>query len=111
VTTNAIVPSTNFVTVRVTDNGTPSLSDTKTFAVIVTALPQFSGAHATGDGHVQISFHTLPGQNYQPQYKNHLSDPVWIPLGESISGTGADAILTDDATESSQRFYRLVVLP
>jgi hypothetical protein len=35
----AVAPQTNKVTVRVTDNGTPPFSDTKTFDVIVTPVP------------------------------------------------------------------------
>src|SRR5205814_3739147 len=31
-------PSTNLITVRVTDNGTPALNDTKSFTVVVTEL-------------------------------------------------------------------------
>src|SRR2546425_6950095 len=34
--TEAQGPSTNLITVRVTDNGTPQSSDTKSFAVVVT---------------------------------------------------------------------------
>ena len=110
VTTNAVAPGTNLVTVRVTDNGTPPMSDAKTFAVIVAALPQFTGASVTG-GIIQIAFATLPGRNYQAQFKNNLNDPTWIALGGIISGTGSATTLTDDTTEDLQRFYRLLALP
>src|SRR5205814_4611013 len=36
--TEAQGPSTNLITVRVTDNGTPALNDTKSFTVVVTEL-------------------------------------------------------------------------
>jgi hypothetical protein len=110
-TSSATAPGTNFITIRVTDNGTPPLSDAKTFAVIVAVLPRLTEASANGDGSVQFSFHTLPAQDYQLQYKNRLTDAVWIPLGEIISGTGSDVIVHDNAAENSQRFYRLMVLP
>src|SRR5439155_1790089 len=36
--TEAQGPSTNLITVRVTDNGTPALNDTKSFTVVVTEI-------------------------------------------------------------------------
>jgi hypothetical protein len=110
VTTNAVAPGTNLVTVRVMDNGTPPMSDAKTFAVTVSALPQFTGASVSG-GIIQISFATLLGRNYQAQFKDNLTDPTWIPLGGTIAGNGSIITITDDTTESSQRFYRLLALP
>jgi len=48
VTTNAVAPRTNWITVRVTDNGLPPLTDSKTFAVTISAPPQFIGASVVG---------------------------------------------------------------
>ena len=103
--------TTNSITVRVTDNGTPPLSDAKTFSVFVSALPRFNGASLTGDGYIQISFSTLPGRNYQVQYKNNLADATWTPLGGTVSGTGAAVNIYDDITSRPQRFYQLLALP
>ncbi len=110
VTTNVVAPGTNMITVHVTDNGTPPMSDAKTFAVIVAALPQFTGVGTAG-GLVQISFSTLPGQNYQVQFKDHLADSVWLPAGGTVSGNGSSVVIYDDMTGSPQRFYRLLALP
>lgn len=110
-TTNAAVPSTNSITVRVTDNGTPSLSDTKTFSIFVSAQPRFNAVSATGDGSIQISFTTLPGQNYQVQFKDNLADPVWTSLGAPVPGTGLPATIDDDLTGRPQRFYHLLASP
>jgi hypothetical protein len=111
VTTNAAVPSTNVITVRVTDTGTPALSDTKTFAIGVSAPPRFNSVNSTGDGDVQISFNSLPGRNYQLQFKDHLTDPTWTALGTAISGTGAAVSIFDEISGQPQRFYRLLALP
>lgn len=110
-TTNAISPSTNSVTVRVADNGTPALSDAKTFAILISPQPRFNSVSPTGDGYIQISFNSLPGRDYQVQFKNHLTDPVWTALGGNISGTGAALNVFDDLTAQPQRFYRLLALP
>jgi len=111
VTTNAVAPGTNSITVRVTDDGTPALSDARTFSVIIAAPPQFSGVSTTGDGQMRISFNTLPGQHYQVQFKDHLADAAWTALGGIISGTGSPLTVSDDMVGSPQRFYRLLALP
>jgi len=40
-----------------------------------------------------------------------LADPVWITLGEIISGSGEAINVFDDRTAQPQRFYRLQALP
>ncbi len=110
-TTNAITPSTNSITVRVTDNGAPSLNDAKTFSVFVSGPPQFTEIKPVAGGQIQISFNTLPAQNYQVQFKDSLTDASWTTLGEVISGTGSPVSVSDDMTGHLQRFYRLLALP
>jgi hypothetical protein len=109
--TNAVVPGINSITVQVTDNGLPPLSDAKTFFVIVRAPPQLAQVRPDGFGNVSLSFSTLPGQTYQVEYKDNLDDPVWTPLGSPVSGNGGTLQVNDDMTGQPQRFYRLVVLP
>jgi hypothetical protein len=111
VTTNAVAPGTNLITVRVMDNGPPPLSASGTFSVIVSSSPQFARAAAGSNGQIQITFNTLPGQNYQVQFKNNLADSSWTSLGGSIPGTGSPQTVSDDMTGSPQRFYRLLALP
>jgi hypothetical protein len=111
VTTNAVAPGTNWITVRVTDNGIPPLSDAKTFAVFVSTLPQFTSASILGSGQVQIIFNTLSGQNYQVQFKDTLADPGWTTLGGTVAGNGSSVTVNDDMTGHLQRFYRLLALP
>ncbi len=110
-TTNAVTSSTNSITVRVTDNGTPPLSDAKTFSVFVSGPPQFTEIKPVAGGQIQISFDTLPGQNYQVQFKDRLTDASWTTQGEVISGTGSPVSVSDDLTGHLQRFYRLLALP
>jgi hypothetical protein len=111
VTTNAAAPGTNSVTVRVTDNGMPPLSDAKAFSVFVSPPPQFTGVTAGTNGQIQIMFNTLPGQDYQVQFKDHLTDAGWTTLGGILPGTGSPVTVTDDLSGRPQRFYRLLALP
>ena len=111
VTTNAVVPGTNLVTIRVTDNGTPPLSDSKTVAIIVRDRPLLNGTQTDGTGNVTFNFHALPGQTYRVEYMNRLDDAAWVPLISAIPGADNDVQVVDDMTGQSQRFYRIVVLP
>jgi hypothetical protein len=104
------VPSTNSITIRVTDNGAAPLSATATFAVIVYPLPQFSMLKPAGNN-FPLFFTSLAGQTYQVQYKTNLTDPSWTPLNSPVPGTGGVMEVDEDMTGQGRRFYRLVVLP
>jgi hypothetical protein len=58
-----------------------------------------------------LSWTGLVGQSYQVEYKDDLTPGAWTPTGNPLVGTGAVLTFTADFTESSQRFYRLTVLP
>ncbi len=106
--TNVAAPGTNSITVRVTDNGTPPMSDAKTFSVIVQPPLQFGSITPNGNA-INFTFNSLPGQSYQLEYKNDLDNPQWTLLGSPVAGTGGPLTLNDAMTAQSQRFYRLVV--
>ena len=110
-TTNAAAPGTNSISVRVTDDGTPPLSNTKAFLVFVQPLPQLGLLPPDGSGQVNIQFGTLTGQIYQLEYKDYPLDPNWTPLGSPVSGTGNPAQISDNFFSRPLRLYRLVVLP
>jgi hypothetical protein len=110
VTTNAPVPSTNNITIRVTDDGIPPLSTAGTFSVTVAPLPQLAAGRPVGSM-LPLSFSSLPGQTYQVQYKDRLADPTWTPLNAPVPGDGGEVEVDDDMSGHDQRFYRLVVMP
>ena len=110
VVTNVFAPDTNSITVRVTDDGVPPMSDVTTFLVIIEVPPHFGSVEPDGSGHLNFTFSSLPGQSYQLQYKNNLNDPQWMPLG-SAAGNGGTLILTDSMTAQQRRFYRLAITP
>jgi regulation of enolase protein 1 (concanavalin A-like superfamily) len=53
----------------------------------------------------------IAGQSYQVEYTDDLEANTWTPEGLPIAGTGATLTFTNDFTKSSQRFYRLSILP
>ncbi len=58
-----------------------------------------------------LSWTSVVGESYQLEYKDDLKTPAWTPSGNAIPGTGAVLSLTNDFTQSMQRYYRLQVLP
>jgi hypothetical protein len=104
--TNA--PATNSINIVVTDNGTPNLSATQSFAVTVNPPPQLTGAAISGN-QFTLGWQTVAGQNYQIEYKDNLAAPSWILLGNSVMGTGGFISVTNDIRLSTQRFFRIIV--
>jgi hypothetical protein len=71
--------TTNPVTVRVTDNGTPALSAARSFTIIVVAAPTFQAITAGTNG-LTFSWSAIPGATYRIQYRDSLNDGDWITL-------------------------------
>jgi uncharacterized repeat protein (TIGR03806 family) len=101
---------TNIFTIRVTDDGLPLLSDSKTFAVTVVARPTLQTLSVTG-GNFTLSWSAIPGLTYRLQYKASLADDTWTDLPGDVTSLGGTATATDTTGLQSQRFYRIVLVP
>ena len=65
-----------------------------------------------GSGNVQLAWDAMPHRNYRVQYKENLSASAWIDLAGDILYNSSTAAKTDTSLDpSSQRFYRIVLLP
>ena len=106
--TNA--PATNLISLIVTDNGTPSLSATQTFLVTVVLPPQLGGV-SLGANQLIFTWLSYAGLNYQLEYSDDLTVSGWAPVGSPIAGTGANISVTNSLDASSQRFFRVRLLP
>jgi hypothetical protein len=60
-----------------------------------------------GGGIVRLTFTVQPGFTYQVEYKNHLTDATWLPLGETHFAPDETLLVNDNLTSQPQRFYRL----
>jgi hypothetical protein len=58
-----------------------------------------------------LSWTAAVGQTYQLEYKTDLGVSAWTPLGTQIIGAGTVINLTNDFNQSSQRFFRLKIIP
>jgi len=103
-------PSTNTITIRVTDNGSPQASADVTFKVIVGLAPRILPNGITiANGQINLTIEAIAGKSYRIEYKNSLGDSNWIPLQWGIVKTENVWILTDTINGIPQRFYRIVV--
>jgi hypothetical protein len=104
------VPSTNAISVRVTDDGTPPMSAATTFTVFVARRPQITSVLPNISGDCSLTFETLPNKTYRVDFKDSLSDSEWQPLAPGGVANGESLTITDGLGGQPERFYRIVVL-
>lgn len=107
-TTAADANTTNHITVRVSDSGTPSLSATATFTVTVVPPPRLESV-SLSNGVVTMVWSAIPGRAYRVEFKDDLNAPGWTALTPEVTATGPTAVFTE-ALAAAQRFYRIVAL-
>jgi hypothetical protein len=86
-----------------------NLSFAATSQTILSGAPL--NAQTTSNNNIMLSWVGMSGFNYQLEYKDDLAAPAWTALGAPVTGTGATITFTNDLTQSSQRFYRLTIVP
>jgi hypothetical protein len=108
--TPPVAPANSSITVKVTDNGTPSMSATQSFTVTVVPRPQVAGLQLSG-GQLVFSWFAASGQNGQLEYSDDLASGIWNPLGSPFTGAGSTISVTNSVSASQRRFFRLRLLP
>jgi hypothetical protein len=105
--------STNIFTVRVADNGTPSLTTNQTFQVVVASLarPQLNLLSANAGG-FQFQVSGDAGPDYVIEAATNLSAAVvWMPLVTNLSPVPPFVWSDASATNLAQKFYRVRLTP
>jgi hypothetical protein len=103
--------STNLIQVVVTDSGTPNLSATNSFNVIVNPLTQPSiSAPSYAGGQFSLSVAGLVGPDYALQATTNLINGPWVTLLESNSPP-SPFTFTDINATNVQEYYRILVGP
>jgi len=103
-------PTTNQVTVRVTDNGTPTLNDFETINIIVAGPPRITSITVSPAGVVNLQWTSFVGKTYRVEYKSDLSAAIWVPLGGNVLATGSISSATDNVGANTRRFYQVRLL-
>jgi hypothetical protein len=104
-------PSTNIITIRVTDNGSPPMSDTSSFTLTVNppSTLRLTSIAVAANGEVTITWNSQAGKQYRVEYSDSLPNPSWSRLGD-YSATGGSTSATNTAPGASQRYYRVLQL-
>ena len=109
--TEAQAPSTNTFTSIVADNGSPPLSATNTFTVLVNAvLPRPVVAISVSNDLVTLAWNANSGATYRVQLKTNLADPAWLDVVPDIVATGTTATMNTNVGTNSAAFYRVQVV-
>lgn len=103
-------PSTNMITVRVIDDGTPAMSATRSFLAIVMPVPRFEAMTRPSDGMVELRWRSHPGASYRLQYKSNLVTAGWADLGGTLVATSSVTSATNSVEGAAQRFYQVLLL-
>jgi hypothetical protein len=101
-------PSTNNVTARITDSGTPSLSATRTFQII--AFPagtlQFTDITVSPSGIVSLTWNSEPATVYRLEYKDDLASTTWLVVGD-YTATSSTTSANHSTSGSPHRYYKV----
>jgi sugar lactone lactonase YvrE len=92
-------------------DGSLVVSDTYNELIRIVLAPFSVAVHVSGDSR-SISWDSLIGKAYQPQYQNELSSGSWMDLGPPVTATGLNTSVIDNPSPPERRrIYRAVVLP
>ena len=101
------------LTLEITDDGSPPLTQNASFQVTVRAPDQIPSptlvATLMGDGSIRLSWAGVDGVVYLLQYVDTLSDTVWNSLGVVSSAGGIATVSGIDPGPQPERYFRLWV--
>ena len=109
-TADANANTTNQFAVTVTDNGAPSLSNTKSFSINVVSRPLVTDIAVTSSW-VSVTWTTIPGDTYRLQLTTNLSTPQWIGIPPDLTATGTTITHTNPFVPGASHFYRVMLVP
>ncbi len=67
---------------------------------------------ARGSNGMSITWTAVAGKVYRVQFKIRAKEPAWTDLNGEVAATATSATMTDEsASESGQKFYRVIELP
>jgi hypothetical protein len=108
-TADADANTTNAVVVRVTDDGAPPLSDTKSFTVTVVARPMIQTIVVSNDV-TTVTWSAIAGQGYWLQGVPDIGDTNWVDVAGEVTASGPSAS-QNDAAIGQRRYYRVRLSP
>lgn len=106
-TSDADANTTNNITVQVTDDGVPLLSDSENFTVTILPRPLIQQIELASTN-VVLTWSAISGTTYRVQAKTNLIE-AWFDLSPDVTASGATASRTEPLGGEA-KFYRVRVL-
>jgi hypothetical protein len=107
--------TTNLFTTRVTDNGTPNLSATNSYLVFVNPAPIIPPpvieSITLSNSVVTMIWSSVSNGIYRLQYNGDLGGTNWTDVLPDVQAAGSAVTATNNIGGSTQRFYRVLVVP
>jgi hypothetical protein len=100
--------TTNSIGVTVSDFGSPPLTASRSFLVVV--MDELRASISRSGDTVRIRVPSIPGRTYRLDYKEALEEPAWQPLGSQTVATASELTFADTTAGAGQRFYRVVLV-
>lgn len=97
-------------TVRVTDNGSPPLSSTRSFDIVVDSLPEFLGIRQEPP-QVILNWSAIPGTTYRLLSATNLAGPWFDPLPDIVATNTVMTFAENVTTTLQEYFYRVTTVP
>ena len=101
---------------RVLDDGTPSLSDTNSFVVVVLQTapePQpVIQAITVSSGVVEVTWTAITGRTYRVEYRaGALAGTDWSNIPPDVTATNSTVTATNSMGANAEGYYRVRLLP
>jgi uncharacterized repeat protein (TIGR01451 family) len=109
-TSDSEANTTNPVTVRVTDNGVPHQSDTRSFVITVVPGP-FMEFVSLSNSIATMQWSSISGQTYRVVANGSLVNTNWTNLVPDVTALGTNTTATDAVGTNMQKFYRVRLVP
>ena len=92
-------------------DGSLIVSDTYNELIRIVLAPVTLAVHVS-DGSATLSWQSLVGKTYQPQYQSELGSEPWINLGAPLTATSLNMTVADTSPGvAGRRIYRAIILP
>jgi len=91
-------------------DGSLIVSDTYNELIRIVLAPIVLAVHVSDDG-ASISWESLIGKTYQPQYQNKLGPGPWVDLGPPVTATSLNTSVSDNPAAPGGRIYRAIIQP
>ena len=97
--------------VAICPDGSLMVSDAYNELIRIVLAPVTLAVHVSGAS-ATLSWQSLIGKTYQPQYQTELGPEPWLDLGPPVTATSLNTSVADNSPASGlRRIYRTIVLP